>query len=532
MKLLLENWRNYIQLNEELLLIEGRIDVVKKKYPELAKTFSTTGPSLSPLDIFIEADPSGNQKYLMGLAKLLNNTIINAVRNNYADSHGINPKSLLFAVRTAKSMIRYLEKFHELQPFIRDQDKPFKDINNIKDFNALQAVVSTAERKKQERERIKQMKGGVSQEAREGSRIIEETDDYIMIRPETAHASCFYGKGTKWCISATESTNMYEDYTNQGVAFYFIFFANLPNDHDSKKIALAVDSQGDTELYDAKDKQISSDGLHAALMQNLLNLKKYPLAYESTLPQHAWADIDLSEAEADYEKAMSDLRISEPKVWEFPQEGKANRYKILQDMVREQKNEIMNMAREDAGENPAGPNEEQYLELLESYGFNYIQIELMMPNETGNSQPVWESYMDINLDDIVAASPHGFKWGEDYEEDEWRDELEALTEDALRDNSMYPEQIVAFGPREFKIIFDRDSGNFEEFANFLLDVKYAEAKIADGQFAEALRERLLDAGFIGRSEREERYWPDPEEKEKQLELPLQEIFRRWRKLII
>ena len=65
----------------------------------------------------------------------------------------------------------------------------------------------------------------------------------------------------------------------------------------------------------------------------------------------------------------------------------------------------------------------------------------------------------------------------------------------------------------------------------MYDTKYADNKFVDGQFDAALIERLLDAGFIGRNESEEQHEPAPEEKEEQLE-PLQETFRRWRKLII
>ena len=88
MKLLFENWRKYTQLNEEQLLIEGRIDVVKKKYPELAKALSAGVNRDSPLDTLINADPSGNQKYLMGMAKMLNNTIQGHVAKGKKVFHG------------------------------------------------------------------------------------------------------------------------------------------------------------------------------------------------------------------------------------------------------------------------------------------------------------------------------------------------------------------------------------------------------------------------------------------------------------
>ena len=70
MKLLFENWRKYTLLTEEQLIIEGRIDDTKTKYPEIAKKREEfDGESL--LDVLVAADPTDNQKYLMKAASLL-----------------------------------------------------------------------------------------------------------------------------------------------------------------------------------------------------------------------------------------------------------------------------------------------------------------------------------------------------------------------------------------------------------------------------------------------------------------------------
>ena len=114
-----------------------------------------------------------------------------------------------------------------------------------------------------------------------------------------------------------------------------------------------------------------------------MNLNKYPAAYQNILPQSP--DYDWDEAEADYEKAMSDLGLPS-----------AGGLKTLQNIAREQKNEILDLARADQHAKPAGPPKEEFSELLESYNFRYIKVEFMMPQETGGRRPQWESYMDIN----------------------------------------------------------------------------------------------------------------------------------------
>ena len=85
MKLLFENWRQYTNtLNEEQLLIEGRIEDVKKKYPDLDEK--------GLLNILIDKDPSGNQKYLSWAAKMLaqRNDHIGEVTSQTADYAAAN----------------------------------------------------------------------------------------------------------------------------------------------------------------------------------------------------------------------------------------------------------------------------------------------------------------------------------------------------------------------------------------------------------------------------------------------------------
>ena len=65
MNFLFENWQKY--LTNPKLLIEGRIDDAKKKYPHLAE--------VGIIDTLVANDPSDNQKYLMWAAKQIDYTI-------------------------------------------------------------------------------------------------------------------------------------------------------------------------------------------------------------------------------------------------------------------------------------------------------------------------------------------------------------------------------------------------------------------------------------------------------------------------
>ena len=119
MKLLFENWRQY--LNEEQLLIEGRIEDVKKKYPDLDEK--------GLLDILIDKDPSGNQKYLAWAAKQL--------------SQREDPTS-----QTANYAAANIELYHKLRAYIPSE---YKDINRIKDLRDLERVASDTYQEKAEK---------------------------------------------------------------------------------------------------------------------------------------------------------------------------------------------------------------------------------------------------------------------------------------------------------------------------------------------------------------------------------------------
>ena len=125
MKLLFENWRQY--LNEEQLLIEGRIEDVKKRYPELDEK--------GLLDILIDKDPSGNQKYLAWAAKQL--------------SQREDPTS-----QTADYAAANIELYHKLRAYIPSE---YKDINRIKDLRDLERIASDTYQKKAEKDRLKRI---------------------------------------------------------------------------------------------------------------------------------------------------------------------------------------------------------------------------------------------------------------------------------------------------------------------------------------------------------------------------------------
>jgi len=266
MKKLFERFRDYSLNQNTSLLIEGRISDTELKYPELAKKREELdGESL--LDALIAADPSGNQKYLMGAARILQNRIeYHEEQMEYEPwwKKGRIPQGRDFVDfyspwKLADYVARLLPRYHNSMPYIRDQDAPFKDINAIKSFNALRAVVVTAERKKKDRENEKEQEEALKKAAKESTEFVDETPYHLILRPLTTAASCHWGRGTKWCISATKGENHFDFYTNKGKSFLFLLAKRKDIAPKWKKIALTLNQEGDFEEYhDAIDDPLSA----------------------------------------------------------------------------------------------------------------------------------------------------------------------------------------------------------------------------------------------------------------------------------
>ena len=237
MNKLMEGWKRF--LNEDLLT-EGRLQDAKKKFPEDAVY----------IDQLSKIDPSGNNKYLMWMAKHLD-----------YHTRGATDTAKETLVDTLTDLI---QSFHKN---IQRLEK--KDINQYKSLDDVEtAIKSLGATVKQKREKKKEV-------AQEGSRIVYESDKYFVVRPETEEASCYYGRNTQWCISATESQNYFGDYTRRGKAFYMVRDNYASDKDENKKLALVysgADYDTPEEVYDATDDSFPVPELEGILGEEYFNI--------------------------------------------------------------------------------------------------------------------------------------------------------------------------------------------------------------------------------------------------------------------
>ena len=110
------------------------------------------------------------------------------------------------------------------------------NIDKYKEIEEWEHEVYKVERDDRERQKLKSMEKA----AKETTDYLHDDDAFMIVRPTTEEGSCYYGQGTRWCISATTSRNYFQQYTGEGSGFYFVMFKNLPQGDPYKKMALVM----------------------------------------------------------------------------------------------------------------------------------------------------------------------------------------------------------------------------------------------------------------------------------------------------
>jgi len=216
------------ELFEQKLLLEGRIEDAKKKYPQFSDAI---------FDFYTENDPSGNQKYLNWL---LSRTIKDS---NYELG---NPKTY------HDDMIIAIIFFHSNQ-----QKFTKKDINQYKDLISLEKSIVEVEEKIKEKNLKKQRD------------IIYKDDRWLVISPKTYEASCAYGAGTKWCVTMKDISTHWNTYS-KNASFFFILDKHKTDENNLYKVAFRRVGRGEKfELWDAKDFEFSKQGLGETYINEL-----------------------------------------------------------------------------------------------------------------------------------------------------------------------------------------------------------------------------------------------------------------------
>ena len=159
----------------------------------------------------------------------------------------VSPKFLNWVGKTFDA-INFEENFAKLVAGLKKFEKissnlPKTDINQYGSLGELLLALSEYENKS--RRNVRKVQGG---------NVVYEDDRFFIVNPLTHEASCYYGKGTKWCTAA-DSTHQFNQYNEDGKLFY-ILDKTLPTTDRFYKVALLKKFNGDMTFYDAVDNTI------------------------------------------------------------------------------------------------------------------------------------------------------------------------------------------------------------------------------------------------------------------------------------
>ena len=206
-------------LNETTqVLVEGRVEDARKKYPDVNNEL---------FNYYVDNDPSGNQKYLDWLLKRTPERLINKVYT------------------TTRYILEKLKLFHD-----KNQMFKIKDINQYKGFNDLITAVRDVEEKLVRKQ--------IKQQAKQQKDVIYKDDRWLVVSPHTWEASCYYGAGTKWCITSTDDTAYWNRYSKNSTFFFIIDKTKTQEDNLYKVAYRIIGRKGKYELWNAIDHEITN----------------------------------------------------------------------------------------------------------------------------------------------------------------------------------------------------------------------------------------------------------------------------------
>lgn len=242
------------------IIQEGRVDDFKSKYG------NKFGPE--QLKRIVDSVP---HKYLMWVGKTFD---------------GVNFEENFPKLYTA------LNKFTNISTNL-----PKTDINQYQNLTDLLTAISVYENR--ERRDVKKVEGG---------NVVYDDGKLFVVNPLDYKASCYYGKGTKWCTAAETDTH-FKKYNEDGKLFYIID-RTKPTSDPLYKVAFLRKFDGEKKYFDAKDEYVKSGWIFATDQFNKLDkaVDNY-LSNEFGEQIKIFTDIELAKKEKERLRKLEIQRI-------------------------------------------------------------------------------------------------------------------------------------------------------------------------------------------------------------------------------
>ena len=214
----------------------------------------------------------------------------------------VTPKFLQWAGKVIDG-INFDDNFIKLTEALKKFQKistnlPKTDINQYQTLEELTTAITNYEGKS--RRDIKKVEGG---------NVVYDDGNYFVVNPLNHEASCYYGKGTKWCTAAETDTH-FKKYNEDGKLFYIIDRSKSTSD-PLYKVALLRKFDGEKIYYDVKDEYVRNGWIHGTeILDKILNNVTGYLQQEFADQLKIYGDREAAKKEKDrLEKLREQQRI-------------------------------------------------------------------------------------------------------------------------------------------------------------------------------------------------------------------------------
>lgn len=212
------------------------------------------------------------------------------------------PHKYLMWVGKTFDGINFDENFPKLYTALNQFTKistnlPKTDINQYQNLDDLLNTISVYENR--DRRDVKKVEGG---------NVVYDDGKLFVVNPLDYKASCYYGKGTKWCTAAETDTH-FKKYNEDGKLFYIID-RTKPTSDPLYKVALLRKFDGEKKYFDAKDEYVKSGWIFGTEQLNKLDkaVENY-LSTEFAEQLKIYADLELAKKEKERLRKLEINRI-------------------------------------------------------------------------------------------------------------------------------------------------------------------------------------------------------------------------------
>lgn len=256
------------------LLVESKLEyLVKAQGPKLElRAKADTHKQMSAPDVLAklaEADPTGGQhKFLQWIV------------NQYLKGQF----KLEDVSRIKVDLSEFLRVRSQLEKKDINQYKTLSELYDVLDPLEGEEVVSKRQQDKVEGDEYFESGQAV---------LITNTDGVKIIKLASKDASCYFGRGTRWCTAARED-NMFEEYNKQGPLFVVIV--------DGTKYQFHFESG---QYMDAQDRELSKDEIQSLLARD--PVRKLVVDYTEVLAERLSNMLNSNETDWDTREAVSSM---------------------------------------------------------------------------------------------------------------------------------------------------------------------------------------------------------------------------------